>query len=54
MPKWLAILLHLLVIGGGVAGSVLTGTPALGALAGALNAIIPSPINPTPPAPVVK
>lgn len=49
MPKWLSTLLHILAIGGGVAGSIATGTPWPLALTSTINALIPSPVSPVPP-----
>jgi hypothetical protein len=44
MPKWLTILLHALVIAGGVAGSIY-GHPEAGAAAGVVNALLQSPLE---------
>jgi hypothetical protein len=48
MSQWFSILLHILVVAGGVAGSLASGNAhtAAGIMAagGAINALLPSPI----------
>jgi hypothetical protein len=44
MPKWLTILLHVVVVAGGFAGSFY-GHPEAGAAAGVANALLPSPLQ---------
>jgi hypothetical protein len=44
MPKWLLILLHILVVVGGFAGTITSGSPTYGLVAGTVNALMPSPL----------
>jgi hypothetical protein len=45
MPKWVSILLHVLVILGGVAGSIKTKNIAPLVGTGAVNALLTSPLH---------
>jgi hypothetical protein len=44
MPKWLLIVLHVLVVVGGFAGTLISGSPTVGLVAGTINAVLPSPL----------
>jgi len=45
MPKWLRIVVQILTVGAGVAGSISTGDPTPACIALPVAALVPSPLS---------